>query len=85
MNWLVAIASFTGGCVVGLLVEGIRARAPWIFEESRPDSDPPPRPPLDLEHVIVERLASMGTEHGAALAFELERGRRRRGMSPDQP
>lgn len=64
-------------------------------DEARPPTPPdrrsvvqfgshrPTRPPLDMEHVIVERLATMGTEHGAMLAFELERGRRRRGTSPD--
>jgi hypothetical protein len=38
-------------------------------------------PKTDLEALAVERLAGLGTERGAALAMEIERGReRRRGL-----
>lgn len=48
-------------------------------ETARTQRDhPAPASHVDLEALAIERLASLGTERGSALAMEIERGRQRR-------
>jgi hypothetical protein len=51
-----------------------QAPAQEYYRQTRPE----PAPRQDLEQLAIERLASLGTERGSALAMEIQRGIDRR-------
>lgn len=58
--------------------EGARPQGYILDEMPRPAPRREPAPKQDLEALAIERLGSLGTERGSALAAEIARGRERR-------
>lgn len=56
----------------------LRITEPERYEDAALISHRTDAPKVDLEQLAIERLAGLGTERGAALAMEIERGRQRR-------
>jgi hypothetical protein len=55
-----------------------RAQARRQTQARHRQARPEPAPRRNLEQLAIERLASLGTERGSALAMEIQRGIERR-------